>query len=514
MKRLLAKIFNTATPDADAGKSAPVDTPQPDTDPVWDAITQSSSVLLIYGATGSKPLKQGLAARDVASVCIVDARDASAEPASLPQTWDWTCDDPLPFCWAKLREGACYDAVMCDGSAATVDTVWEMHMPAMLCLARSTVVARITAEFLDQYDCTADPDGVQAYWTKRFGGDITVQAMIPRGARDKGLFWAVLAGAADHVQPADALAAIAPKTAGRQTDAHPSADRETTITLQDQLGHERCAQHATCHDEINHSRRKFLAHDSTGVYRVYPTPFFASLPPARKDAMTYAGACFDLNRFAEMADVLEAARTVTSKKGKVTRMIAKARSSGYFVDTYNPANYAADILAINTSKATRGGKEMRSSYTQSIDDMGGLPQTYQPLPTQPCDVHNRTDYGVFAPCAPRQVGNVTFERELVGYIHFMRVGNYAFYGRILGHGAHLNNGIMYLLHFDIIERHLNAGAGLDYILYGGMFSRGKGEGLNQWKKRCLFEPKHMIYDSAGDWTRKGVLNLLGAAPET
>jgi hypothetical protein len=42
-------------------------------------------------------------------------------------------------------------------------------------------------------------------------------------------------------------------------------------------------------------------------------------------------------------------------------------------------------------------------------------------------------------------------------------------------------------------------AGLRYIMYSGMNSRGSEGSLFKWKQRCLFEPLYFIYDEMGDW---------------
>jgi hypothetical protein len=95
----------------------------------------------------------------------------------------------------------------------------------------------------------------------------------------------------------------------------------------------------------------------------------------------------------------------------------------------------------------------------------------------------------------REIGSVRTDDRLVGYIYLFRCGNLARYSRILGHGAHLSQGIMSLLHFHLVQHLLeNRPPGLRYLQYTGIFSRGEESGLHVWKRHHLFEPKYIIYD--------------------
>ena len=137
---------------------------------------------------------------------------------------------------------------------------------------------------------------------------------------------------------------------------------------------------------------------------------------------------------------------------------------------------------------------MTAGYRKSVDDMGGPPEKLYPVRPPACPVHWTRSWGVFAPAPGHRQGDVVTDEKLVAYVKLKRQGSLVIYSSILGHGDHLGAGIMYRLHFAIVEWLLQAENtlvdGLDLLLYGA--SQSGNAGLQMWKKRCLFRPAHLV----------------------
>lgn len=149
----------------------------------------------------------------------------------------------------------------------------------------------------------------------------------------------------------------------------------------------------------------------------------------------------------------------------------KAARLGYTVRTFEWAEYLEDICAIHHSRDVRCGGKMRGHYRNDLDEM----RANLPAALAPCSVHWRLNFGVFAP------GDT-----LVGYINLTRVGDLAAYMQIMGHGDHLDNGVMFLLHFRLMEWALTPALWMDgakaifYTAFSGP------PGLDTWKRKAGF----------------------------
>lgn len=180
-------------------------------------------------------------------------------------------------------------------------------------------------------------------------------------------------------------------------------------------------------------------------------------------------------------------------KGNAFRDSRKSDKQGYICKQFFWKNYIPDIVEINTSKETRSGGKMRAAYNRSVEDFGGPPEKYNKVKTPDCHLHCLHNWGIFEPRIGYKQGNIITDEKLLAYIRFKRIGNYAVYTSILGHGDYLRHGIMYRLHYAVMEwidRNkdglLN---GLDFLLYGAIDSGNNG--LKQWKKRGLFEGAYL-----------------------
>jgi hypothetical protein len=61
--------------------------------------------------------------------------------------------------------------------------------------------------------------------------------------------------------------------------------------------------------------------------------------------------------------------------------------------------------------------------------------------------------------------------------------------RIMGHGDHLDNGVMFLLMAGVVEHVKATRPGIRYVFYDMFF--GAGEGLREFKTRLGFRPHYV-----------------------
>ena len=104
--------------------------------------------------------------------------------------------------------------------------------------------------------------------------------------------------------------------------------------------------------------------------------------------------------------------------------------------------------------------------------------------------HWAQPWGVFEPCLGYMQGNQITNEKLVGYIFLKRFGEFLLYSVILGHYDYLPQGIMILLHHEVMKWVLDSYApeveGVKMVMYAG-YDQGT-EGLRDWKRREGFEP--------------------------
>jgi len=187
-------------------------------------------------------------------------------------------------------------------------------------------------------------------------------------------------------------------------------------------------------------------------------------------------------------------------KGNVIRDARKSDRQGFTCKPFVRAMCLPDIVAINRSKPERCGKPMRNEYLKTVEAMGGAPAERLQLAPPDCPEHYDIWWGVFAPSPGHVQGDVVTDERLLAYIDLRRLGSLALYSLILGHGEYLQHGIMYRLHFTIMEwilkRQDAAARGIEFLMYAG-YHQGS-EGLKLWKKKTGFEPARLVDgDGAG-----------------
>lgn len=144
----------------------------------------------------------------------------------------------------------------------------------------------------------------------------------------------------------------------------------------------------------------------------------------------------------------------------------RAERLGYRVERIVRSNYVEDVLRVNTSLDERQGRPMSSSYRSRPSST--------PDPVWSCNRHGIEPYGVLT------------GSELVAYAWIYRAGELALVSSILGHGEHLEAGVMYLLLRGVIEGELGRGG---YLVYNRHDSGT--DGLRFFKERAGFEPREV-----------------------
>jgi hypothetical protein len=112
--------------------------------------------------------------------------------------------------------------------------------------------------------------------------------------------------------------------------------------------------------------------------------------------------------------------------------VRRAIKLGYTFGPLDFNNHLDDIYEINTSKSERQGRAMTESYL-------ARPQPERPGPELLCDRHRPAKFGVF------------LEGKLVAYTFINHSGEMISFSTILGHGDHMDDGIMNLLVFEVVK---------------------------------------------------------------
>jgi hypothetical protein len=155
--------------------------------------------------------------------------------------------------------------------------------------------------------------------------------------------------------------------------------------------------------------------------------------------------------------------------GTFARRIRQAMRAGYEVRVVEPSEHEAEILAINRSIPERQGRRMDASYWDRV------PSTGKMAPVE-CPRHHARFYGVF-----------TGSGRMVAYASIQRCGEFVVVSQILGHGEHMDDGIMYLLMQRVFNDAYQDGPGL---VYYNVWDSGT-DGLRFFKARLGLEPRDL-----------------------
>jgi hypothetical protein len=159
----------------------------------------------------------------------------------------------------------------------------------------------------------------------------------------------------------------------------------------------------------------------------------------------------------------EAHRTARKRADKAVRL-------GYQFREVAREEHVEDIYEINTSLEERQGRAMTSAYRER--------QNFLPLDDYPCPRHAIRTYGV-----------LSGRGKLVAYLWLYRSGELALVSSILGHGEHLDDGIMHLLVQGVVGAEIPHGG---FLVYNRHDSGTNG--LRQFKEWFGFEATEVEWE--------------------
>jgi hypothetical protein len=145
------------------------------------------------------------------------------------------------------------------------------------------------------------------------------------------------------------------------------------------------------------------------------------------------------------------------------RRARRADRLGYSVALFDPARRRSELLAIHESLPERQGRPIDADYLDAD-------ATWETGP--------HIDYvGVFK------------DDVLLAYSRVQYAGEIAGLPRIMGHGDHLDNGVMFLLMAGIVDRTKSYRPEARYVMYDTFF--GAPDGLRSFKTNLGFEPYYV-----------------------
>jgi len=147
-----------------------------------------------------------------------------------------------------------------------------------------------------------------------------------------------------------------------------------------------------------------------------------------------------------------------------------ALSAGYYFDSITAVDHLDEILSIHSSRPVRQGQPISPAYL----DRSELSKYFS---------------GAAVVFAVRDRSGI-----VRAYAHTLMLGEVAIFDRLMGHGEHLKNGIMYLLVSEAVRAICERKAGFNspqWVMYDMML--GAGEGLRFFKERLGFQPYYVSW---------------------
>ncbi len=204
----------------------------------------------------------------------------------------------------------------------------------------------------------------------------------------------------------------------------------------------------------------------------------------RSEPMTLTA--INLRRYRDYSAYL---RELRRHSGNFCRDALKAGRLGYRVAQFDRGEYATEIQAIYRSLKIRSFGLMIDALLPASFTRSGYSPNQSDNDSPACDMHWELSFGVFAAGTADQIAE-SRANSLVGFATIRRVGNVVIYADFIGHGDHLRNGIMMLLHTEVMQWILdrsNASCRGVEILANGTLERGS-DGMFFWKRKALFRP--------------------------
>ncbi|GLK79985.1 hypothetical protein [Methylopila turkensis] len=221
----------------------------------------------------------------------------------------------------------------------------------------------------------------------------------------------------------------------------------------------------------------------------YVEPVGGAGPLARRLRLTPMAV--DLARFEDMAAFERALR---KRSSRTLPKVRKALKAGYAFHRFPLRRHVYDIHRVKTSTPVRAAGPVLDYWFLAPEDIA--PPAMRPIRLKAPENPERWSlwFGVFVAEPGHMQGAVTVDERLVAYMKLTRVGELAHYTDLMGHADHLEAGVMWLLHVEIMRWLIESGdplaAGVRVVLYGA--AEHGGEGLLTWKKRAGFEPVRLV----------------------
>jgi hypothetical protein len=193
----------------------------------------------------------------------------------------------------------------------------------------------------------------------------------------------------------------------------------------------------------------------------------------------------DLDLYPDFASYLDkVARRGRGRGASGTRNIKKAQAHGYVIKPIGRAAHYSDMVEVQASKLFRTGGPMIAAIPGVRQAMAG---SHPQDDWYGCTRHWGKIWGAFI----RERDETGAEREkLAGYCFIRRAGNRLHLILILGHAAHLRNGVVPLLFTEVmrwlLDREDDHVVGLRYFQIGAI-EQGRASYL-EWKRRFQFQP--------------------------
>ena len=145
------------------------------------------------------------------------------------------------------------------------------------------------------------------------------------------------------------------------------------------------------------------------------------------------------------------------------RRVRRAQRLGYVVAPFDPNERRSELLTIHRSLPERQGQPIDASYLD---------------PAAVYETGPHLEYlGVLLDDALVAYGQLWYAGEIVGM------------NRIMGHGDHLDDGVMFLLMAGVVKHVKTTRPDIRYVFYDMFF--GAGEGLREFKTRLGFRPHYV-----------------------
>ena len=180
-------------------------------------------------------------------------------------------------------------------------------------------------------------------------------------------------------------------------------------------------------------------------------------------------------------------------KQRSSRTLSKIRAAarkGYRARQFMLTSHVEDMHAIRTSMAFRAAGPVFDRWFLKPGHIAEPATEKLHVASPCCPMHWTIWWGLFAPEPGHRQNEVETGERLVAYVKVMRIGDVVHYTEIMGHKDHLADGVMALLHHEImrwlIEAPEPAARDAKVLLYGA--AEHGGEGLLTWKKRAGFVP--------------------------